>query len=333
MKRSTFLVLVSMAMFLLTIIITSTSNAQKIKIPPTQVTAAAGSTGGSWFIISTAFFSLFSDHIEGLSYSIIPGGGVANPITVNKKDAMFAMGYTTNLWAAYNGYEPYKTKLTDLRGIANINVSSVIHAWILKSVGINSIREIAQKKFPLKLDSGPRGTGGELAASRCLELHGASYQNIRSWGGSVTHSPYTEAIDRLKDGHIHCFINDDIIGVPVYVELSSARDVVLLPQDPEVVKEMERRYGYSPKIIPARSYKGQEKDVLSTAQHHVFMCHKDAPEDLVYMMTKLIFTNKQRLIGAHKLFTNLDPSVGPKDFPIPLHPGAERYYKEIGVLK
>jgi TRAP transporter TAXI family solute receptor len=314
-------------------ILTSAAYAQKLKIQPIQVTVAAGSTGGSWFIISTAFFSLFSDNIEGLSYSIIPGGGVANPITINRKDAMFGMGYTTNLWAAYNGHEPYKAKLTDIRGIANINVSSVIHAWMLKSVGINTIKEIAQKKFPLKLDSGPRGTGGELAAARCLELHGASYQNIKSWGGAITHSPYTEAIDRLKDGHIQCFINDDIIGVPVYVELSSARDVVLLPQDPDVVKEMNRKYGYTPKVIPAHSYKGQDKDVLSTAQSHVFFCHKDVPENLVYTMTKLIFTNKQRLIGVHKLFTSLDPSVGPKDFPIPLHPGAERYYKEIGVLK
>lgn len=333
MRRFRLFIIGTISIFLVIFSLVTISNAQKIKISPIQVTAAAGSTGGSWFIISTAFFSLFSDHIEGLSYSIIPGGGVANPITVNKKDAMFAMGYTTNLWAAYNGYEPYKTKITDIRGVANINVSSVIHAWMLKSVGINTLKEIAQKKFPLKLDSGPRGTGGELAAARCLELHGASYQNIRSWGGSITHSPYTEAIDRLKDGHIHCFINDDIIGVPVYVELSSAREVVLLPQDPEVVKQMEQKYGYSSKIIPAGSYKGQDKDVLSTAQHHVFFCHKDAPEELVYMMTKLIFTNKQRLIGAHKLFTNLDPAFGPKDFPIPLHPGAERYYKEIGVLK
>jgi hypothetical protein len=314
-------------------VLASAAYAQKLKIQPTQVAVAAGSTGGSWFIISTAFFSLFSDNVEGLSYSIFPGGGVANPISVNKKDATFGMGYTTNLWAAYNGYEPYKTKLTDIRGVVNINVSSVLHAWVLKSVRINTIKEIAEKKLPLKLDSGPRGTGGELAALRCLELHGASYGNIRSWGGSVTHSPYTEAIDRLKDGHINCFINDDIIGVPVYVELSSARDVVLLAQDGDVVKKMNDRFGYSPRVIPAGSYKGQDKDVPSTAQHHVFMCHKDAPENLVYTMTKLIFTNKQRLIGAHKLFTNLDPAYGPKDFPIPLHPGAERYYKEIGVLK
>jgi TRAP transporter TAXI family solute receptor len=303
------------------------------KIKPAQVTVAAGSTGGSWFIISTAFFSLFSDNIEGLSYSIIPGGGVGNSITVNKNDAQFGMGYSTNLWAALNGKSPYKEKFENNRAVANLNVASVLHPWILKSSKLNTLTEIAAKKYRLKVDTGPRGTGGELAAQRAMALHGASYENIRSWGGSITHSSYSEATDRMKDGHIESFINDDIVGIPVFVELSQARDVVLMPQDPEVVKKMAAEFGYTPTTIPANTYKGQTTDVLSTAQSHVFFCNKDVPDDLVYEMTKLIFGNKQRLIATHKLFEKLDPSIGPTDLPIALHPGAERYYREIGVLK
>jgi TRAP transporter TAXI family solute receptor len=307
--------------------------AAKFKIKPTQVTAAAGSTGGSWFIISTAFFSIFGDNIEGLTYSIIPGGGVANPITVNRKDAQFSMGYSTNLWAAYNGKAPYKETLTDSRAIANLNVASVIHPWMLKSAGFTTLKEIATKKHRLKIDTGTRGTGGELAAQRSLALHGMSYETIRSWGGSITHSAYTEAIDRMRDGHIEAFMNDDVIGVPVYVELSQSRDVVLLPQDPEAIKKMASEYGYTPTFIPANTYRGQTRDVASTAQSHVFFCHKDMPDDLVYNMTKLIFANKPRLVATHKLFEKLDPAMGPKDLTIPLHPGAERYYREIGAMK
>jgi TRAP transporter TAXI family solute receptor len=307
--------------------------AAKFKINPTQLTVAAGSTGGSWFIISTAFFSLFGDNIEGLSYSIIPGGGVANSITVNRKDAHFGMGYSTNLWAAYYGKDPYKEKFTNNRAIANLNVASVLHPWILRNTGFTNIREIANKKYKLKVDTGPRGTGGELAAQRCLALHGASYENIKAWGGSVTHSSYTEATDRMQDGHIEAFINDDIVGIPVFIELSQARDVVLMPQDPEVIKKMAGEYGYTPTVIPANIYKGQTREVPTTAQSHVFFCHKDMPDDLVYQMTKLIFTSKSRLVATHKLFEKLNPAVGPKDLPIELHPGAARYYKEIGVLK
>jgi TRAP transporter TAXI family solute receptor len=208
-----------------------------------------------------------------------------------------------------------------------------MHPWILKKVGISRLKELADKKFGVRLDTGPRGTGGELAASRALELHGASYQNIKSWGGSLTHSAYSEAINRLMDGHIDMFMNDDIVGHPLFIELSSARDVVLLPMEGNIVKELKEQFGYDSFVIPPGTYKGQDKDVLEIAQHHVFFCNKEAPEDLVYAMTKLIFANKDRLVAAHKLFSKLDRSVGPKAFPMPLHPGAERYYKEIGIQK
>ena len=330
-KKQATAVVIALLVFLISM--PSSFAAAKFKISPMQITAAAGSTGGSWFIISTALFSLFSDNIEGLSYSIIPGGGVANSITVNKKDAQFGMGYSTNLWAAKNGLAPYKEKLVNNRAIANLNVTSVLHPWILRSTGFNNLREIAAKKYGLKVDTGPRGTGGELAAQRSLALHGVSYEKIKAWGGSITHSAYTEAIGRMMDGHIEAFVNDDIIGIPVFVELSQARDVVLMPQDPEVIKKMASEYGYTPTVIPANIYKRQTREVPSTAQSANFFCNKDMPDDLVYEMTKLIFANKPRLVATHKLFQKLNPADGPKNLTIPLHPGAARYYKEIGALK
>lgn len=333
MRRNVKIFGVLLSVLFLSFSTISTSQAKEFKVKPINVTAAAGSIGGSWFIISTAFFSLFEDNIDGLSYSIVPGGGVANPIAVHRKQAHFGMGYTTNLWAAYNSEDPYKEEMKNLRGIANINVASVMHPWILKGTGITSLKNLAEKKFPVKLDTGTRGTGGELAASRTLEIEGASYADIRSWGGGITHSSYSEAIDRMKDGHIQMFMNDDIVGHPLFVELSSARDVVLLPISEKAVEELAEKYGYTPAVVPAGTYRGQDQDVKQIAQHHVFFCDKDLPEDLVYAMTKLIFTNKERLVSAHKMFSNLDAAAGFKDFPIPLHPGAERFYREVGAIK
>jgi len=108
--------------------------------------------------------------------------------------------------------------------------------------------------------------------------------------------------------------------------------VLFLPMDESVQDEMVTRYGYGRAVIPAGTYAGQTEDVASTAQHFVFFTHKDAPEDLVYAMTRLTFENKDDLVAAHSLFEALDRAVGPRDFPIPLHPGAERYYREMGLL-
>ena len=137
----------------------------------------------------------------------------------------------------------------------------------------------------------------------------------------------------MKDGHIEAFLNDDVIGNPVFVDIAHARDIRILSMTPEVVEQMVALYGYSPATIPANSYEGQTEDVASTAQHFVFFTHKDASEDLVYAMTKLTFENKSDLVAAHAIFKALDVAMGPRNFPIPLHPGALKYYREVGVIE
>lgn len=311
-----------------------TAAAQDYSVDMPEQTITAGSVGGSWFIISAAIMDLAASNIEGFNYTVVPGGGLGNPLTVQRGEASMGMGYTTNLFAAYNALEaPYDDPTEDLRGIININVASIMHPWILTERGVSTLAEVAEEQMPIRIDTGTRGTGGELAASRALEAHGVSYDSIRQWGGSVTHSSYSEAIDRMRDGHIDAFMNDDILRHPLFVDLTSSRDVVLLDLDPEIIEELAERHGYDPFMVPAGTYEGQDNDIHSFAQHHVLFGHKDLPEDFVYALTRLVFENKERLVETHEVFSELDPAVGGTAFPMPLHPGAERYYREIGVLE
>jgi uncharacterized protein len=298
-----------------------------------QQTVTAGSIGGSWFIIATALFDLYGKNIEGLTYNVVPGGGVGNPIAINSGKATIGLSYTTNLFAAYNGLPPNKAKLQDIRAIFSLNVSSLLHPFVIGSAPINSFDELVSKKYPLKVDTGPRGTGGELAAQRAMAYNGASYEDIKKWGGSVTHSSYREASGRLVDGHIEAFINDDILAAPTYVELTLARDMKILPLSQQSIDKLHTEFGYGKATIPANTYKNQPRDIPTISQTHAFFGHKDLPDDLVYAMTKLAFENKARLVAAHPIFSSLDPKQAFEGMPIPLHPGAARYYREIGALK
>jgi uncharacterized protein len=295
-------------------------------------TMAAGSIGGSWYVLATALFDLFEQEIEGLQYNTTPGGGVANPIAVQQGQATIALSYTTNLFAAYNGDEPYEEAMEDIRGVVNMNSSAALHPWVLSELDVSTLGELAEQQIGVSIDTGPRGTGGELSASRALELHGMGYDQIREWGGSITHSNYREALDRMRDGHINMFMNDDYIGAVNFTELTSARNVTLLSQEDDAIEQMSSRYGYDPVTIPAGTYDGQDSDINTTEQHNVIFAHKDVDEDLIYAMVSLIFDNTDHLGSVHNLFTNLDPEVGPQGFPIPLHPGAERYYREHGLI-
>ncbi|MBA7533579.1 hypothetical protein ES705_25820 [subsurface metagenome] len=298
----------------------------------TEVKMAAGGIGGSWFVMSTALFKTFSTYIDDFKYTIVPGGGVANPIAIKNKDVDFALVYTTNLWSAYHGGKEYNdTPIEQIRGIARLGMADVVHNFILSKKGINSIKEIYEKKPKIKLDTGTLGLAGELAVSRMLELHGITYEDIKSWGGNIIHSSYSEAVNRLRDTHIDGFFNNELIGKPLFVELTQSTNVNLLPQEEGVVKQMIEKYGYNRAIIPAGTYEGQEKDILTTSQEPVLVVDKDVDEELVYQMTKLIFEYRQELINTYAPFKNLDiKNAVPTQ--APLHPGALRYYKEKGIL-
>ncbi len=296
-------------------------------------TVSAGSISGSWFAIMTTMFELYRNNIDGLTYTTIPGGSVANPISLSSGQSQFAMSYSTNLFAAARGDEPYKSKLDNVRAIANTGLSAYMHVYFDTSLGIEELGDIAERKIPLKVDTGPRGGGGELAAGRMLAAHGASYENIQAWGGSITYSPYREAMDRVNDKQIDGFANDDLPGAPLFAEFAAKDDITIYSQSPEAIKLMEEKYGYIPGVIPAGTYEGQTEDIMTTYQTPLFVTTADMDEEVVYQMTKLMFEKTDELIAGHNAFKALDLAKAPFGLTVPLHPGAERYYREVGVLK
>lgn len=326
----------SMTLAALTISVAAVGNgpafAQSYTTDAPPQTIAAGAIGGGWFIMATALFDLYDREIGGLRFNTTPGGGVANPIAVQTGQASIAFSYNTNLFAAYNGMEPYEGEHGGLRGVMNFNSCPAVHPWFAAESGVTSFADLRDQRPAIRLDTGSRGTGGELAAARMLAAHGITYDDIRAWGGNVSHSNYREAIDRMKDGHIDSFTNDDLINAALYQDMISSRDVVLLAPESEAVAELTEAYGYGTVTIPAGTYPGQDTDVTTTIQCSVMFAHEDVPEDLVYAMTKLAFEHIEDLRPIYGGFEDMQLDLGPVNLSVPLHPGAERYYREAGVL-
>lgn len=297
-----------------------------------HVTVTAGSIGGSYFIMNTAMFDVFSKHVEGLAYAIVPGGSVSNPIAINKGGAQFGLSFTNDLRSAVIGQAPYTEALTEIRAIANVGFEARMHVFVAAELGVHSMGDLATEKPELRVDTGPRGTGSELSAKRALELHGYSYENIREHGGRVIHSQFREMVDRLKDGHLNALMYSDLLGAPLFTDLVSSREVILLPLEDGVIKILAEDFGYTPGVIPAGTYEGQDSDVATIKRHTIFICHKDMAENLVYVMTKLILEHREDLALAYRAF-NIDAATAAADLPLQLHPGAERYYREQGIIK
>jgi hypothetical protein len=98
---------------------------------------------------------------------------------------------------------------------------------------------------------------------------------------------------------------------------------------------MREKLSYEPQRMPAGMFRGMDRDVPTVGYPTVFITRQDVPEALVYTVTKAIADNKEALVAAHKGLAKFDPTAAwkPELVGLPLHPGAERYYREKGWMK
>ena len=85
--------------------------------------------------------------------------------------------------------------------------------------------------------------------------------------------------------------------------------------------------------VPAGTYEGQSEDVTTLAVGNFFVTHADMDDETVYQMTRLLFENLPALVAAHQAASGITLDGALNGMPLPLHPGAERYYREVGMIK
>ena len=122
------------------------------------------------------------------------------------------------------------------------------------------------------------------------------------------------------------------LGVAAVRDLSVAVKIVLIAVPPDAVGRIGDA-AYQPAVIPAKTYEGQTTDVQTVAIQNFLVTHEGVPTDTIYKMTKSMWENVDQLYAAHSAAKAMKKENAAKGMPLPLHPGAEKYYKEAGLLK
>ena len=297
-----------------------------------DITITAGGTSGSWFISGAAFQDAFSQDIKESKFSVVPGGGAANPIRVNQGDAQVGFTYATNAKAAYAGSAPYKEKGTNLRAMLNLQILQYLMVAAQTKCPISSFDEWFKKKAPLKVFPGPRSMGGWMTLQRVFKTYGTSKKAIQKWGGKFTHAGWSESAQQILDGHGDIIAPQAPLKWPVMVDLAQSRHIKFFQIRDDIRQKMAKEYGYLAGDMPAGTYKGQDKPLKTMADSVVLVVNKDVPDDLVYKMVKIVCENKAKWVATHSMFKPFDPSKA-GNTPILLHPGAAKYFKEKGYIK
>jgi len=154
---------------------------------------------------------------------------------------------------------------------------------------------------------------------------------------TIAHLSQSESVQALKDGVVDAvFFNFAYPGAAV-LDLAATRDIVLIPVDPAMADKIVKKYPYYVKItIPAKTYPKADYDVLCLGDSNVLIANKQMEEGVAYKVVKAIFENvdkgKWALVNVHPIASQLTPKNGANS-PIELHPGAIRFFKEVGAMK
>jgi TRAP-type uncharacterized transport system substrate-binding protein len=238
-------------------------------------------------------------------------------------------------YMALNGLEPYTDKI-EIRNLAVFPSWDRIGFAVRRSLGVKSLKEIGDRKIPLKLSTRGQGPDGTtvLAIRKILNFYGWSVEDIESWGGTLDKVPipgHPMRGERLKQGAYDAVFDE---GIKRWFEPAMDQDMILLPLEDAVFTYMER-FGFGRATIPKAGFKGLQDDVpaLEFGGWSLF-CRADLPGEAAYAIVKAIDLRKETIaVDWDRLDMNRicrNTAEGP--FCIPLHPGAERYYKEKGYL-
>ncbi len=297
---------------------------------------ATRDTGRAWYVYGATIAELLRKALPpGSNIDVKPrAGGVGNPRLVAKNETPLGFSFTvTNRWG-YEGKEAYTEKLENIRGLVGGFDTYYLVAMASKKLGISSVRDIRDKKLPVRVYTQPVGSLGEFAGRQLLRATGLGYNEIKAFGGSTQHVGYSVIIDAFKDGRADILFAVVTPKHPSVSEIVSSVDVEVLGLDPETARAM-LPLGYTAATMPAETFKGQSKPVSTVGFPTVLITNKDLPEPIAYTVTRTVIENKDALVRGHGGLAAFDPQTAwqPEKVGIPLHPGAERAYREKGWMK
>jgi len=284
---------------------------------------ATGGTAGVYFPLGGKMADILNKSIKGMTATAqSTGASVANINMIGSKEVEVAFIQNDITYYAYTGTEMFAGKKVDnVRGIASV-YDEVVQLIATDASGIKSVKDLVGKRVAV----GAQGSGTELNARQILEAFGLTYNDIKP-----DYLSFAEAASNMKDGHIDAAFITGGVPTSAVIDMSKTAKVTVVPVTGAEVGTLQSKYPFYGKFtIPANTYDGQTTGVETVAVKAMIVCRGDLDEKLVYDITKALFSNLADFGAVHARGKDLTLATAKVAMPIPLHPGAEKYFKEQG---
>ena len=285
-----------------------------------------GGTSGIYYPLGIGLSNIYSKALPDAKVSVQSTKASVenlNLLEAGRGEAALTLGDALSLAWAGNKDAGYARPLRNLRGISAMH-ANYVQIVAHKDSGIHTLADLKGKRVSV----GAAKSGTELNARAVFAAAGLKYSDF----AKVEYLPYKQSAELLQNRQIDATLQSAGLGNPALRDLANSVDVEFIPIPPDVIKKIgDKAYGNG--VIPANTYKGQTADVPVAKIENYLVTRKGLSTDTVYKMTKAMYEHLDELVAAHAAAKSIKLDNAINGMPIPLHPGAEKYYREVGLIK
>jgi TRAP transporter TAXI family solute receptor len=284
-----------------------------------------GGTSGVYYPLGVALSQIYGKALPNAKVTVQATKASAenlNLLQAGRGEIGFTLG--DSLADAWKGDAEagFKSPLKKLRSVAAI-YPNYIQIVASADSGIKSLADLKGKRLAV----GAPKSGTELNARAVLKGAGLSYKDL----AKVEYLPFGESVELIKNRQLDATLISAGLGVAALRDLATSVKIQIVPVPQEVIAKIGDA-AYQAGTIPANTYEGQDKEVSTVAIQNFLVTHEGLPADVVYAMTKSMWENLDHLTAAHAAAKAMNRANAAKGMPVPLHPGAEKYYREIKLI-
>ncbi|MCL0091180.1 TAXI family TRAP transporter solute-binding subunit [Dehalococcoidia bacterium] len=293
-------------------------------IIPMALSIGTGGVGGIYFPYGGGVAEIITDHVPGLTATAeVTGASVANVRLLMAGEIELGMATAGVVYTAFHGKGPFVgEEMPALRALFH-PYPSFFHLVTLEGSGIYSVADMVGRRISI----GAPGSGTEVMTVDVLTALGYSLDDF-----IVSRLSFAEQVTALRDGVID--VGAWQVGFPTssIIDLATTHDIRIIPLSPEEqAKVIAAHPYYHADAVPAGGYRGVDEPVPTVGVGNLFVVHEDMQYRAVYEILKAVYENLDFLRKVHVAaeLTRLETGA---ISPIPLHPGAERFFRDRGII-
>jgi TRAP transporter TAXI family solute receptor len=290
------------------------------------INVLTGGTSGLYYPMGVAMSQIYGKALPDAKISVQATQASAenlNLLQAGRGEIGFTLGDAlSDAWSG-NAESGFKTALKKLRGVAGI-YPNYIQIVASADSGIKTLADLKGKRISV----GAPKSGTELNARAILKAAGLSYADF----AKVEYLPFGQSVELMKNRQLDVTLQSAGLGVSSLRDLAASIKIVIVPIPADLIARVGDP-AYQSGTVPANTYEGQTNIVPTAFVQNFLVTHEGVSVDTVYKMTKSLFENLDLMVASHAAAKMIRRDAALIGMPLTLHPGAEKYYREVGLIK